>query len=275
MKPSQAHFAQLAFQADRKILDLPEEDHYRLDLPAKGKLKVKVLQWQGPTLTENLMRFVVAASLIFLFLFSITNARSYGKIFAASMQQIFISSDAMGQSILESTEGTVTPTEENGFLPLDLTPTSFENRISIPVIEVNAPIVEPELGVEALIGSDWNQLEDQIHKALEQGVVHYPGTALPGQEGNAFFTGHSSNVFWEPSPYNSVFALLPRLQIGDDVYITYNQTEYHYRVVSKEEVSPKNVEVLAQGTDKVLTLMTCTPVGTVLRRLVVRAELIE
>ena len=212
---------------------------------------------------------------IFLLLFSVTNARSYSKIFAASVQQIFAPGQALEQEIFQPQEGDVTPTEENGFLPLDLTPSSFENRLSIPAIEVNAPIVEPELGVEALIGNDWNQLENQIRKALLQGIVHYPGTALPGQEGNAFFTGHSSNVFWEPSPYNSVFALLPRLQVGDDIFLTYNQIEYHYRVTSKEEVSPKNVEVLEQGNAKELTLMTCTPVGTVLRRLVVRAELIE
>ena len=106
-------------------------------------------------------------------------------------------------------------------------------------------------------------------------MVHYPGTALPGDKGNVFITGHSSNVFWEKSDYNTVFALLPKIEEGDDIFVSYDQVDYHYRVISKKEVTPKEVGILEQGDDKIMTLMTCTPVGTVLRRLVVTAELIE
>ncbi len=163
----------------------------------------------------------------------------------------------------------------DGLYPLDLRPVSYENRIVIPSIEVNAPVMEPSLGLDALKSEDWNALEDQIRSSLLQGVVHYPGTADPGQIGNAFFTGHSSNVFWEQSPYNTVFALLPKLKEGEDIYITFDQVEYHYKVTSKTEVSPKEVSILKQGDTKELTLMTCTPLGTTLRRLVVKAELVE
>jgi len=169
----------------------------------------------------------------------------------------------------------VEPAPEDGILPLNLAVTTYEDRIRIPAIDVNAPIQVPELGVESLKEQDWNALEDKIRDSLLQGVVHYPGTANPGQKGNVFITGHSSNVFWEPSAYNTIFALLPRLQEGNDIYITHNQQEYHYRVTSKKEVSPKDVSVLNQGNGYTMTLMTCTPVGTNLKRLVVIAELIK
>ena len=49
-----------------------------------------------------------------------------------------------------------------------------------------------------------------------------------------------------------------------------------YRVVSKREVKPNDVSVLDQPTTKrIATLMTCTPVGTTLRRLIVTAEEID
>jgi len=140
---------------------------------------------------------------------------------------------------------------------------------------VNAPIIEPKLGLEALKASDFTSLENEIHDALSQGVVHYPGTAEPGQKGNAFLTGHSSNVFWEFSPYNTVFALLPKIKVGDDIFVTHNSTEYHYRVIDTKEVQPTDVSALQQGDDYKLTLVTCTPVGTAYRRLVVTAELVK
>ncbi|MFS8158912.1 MAG: sortase domain-bontaining protein, partial [Candidatus Roizmanbacteria bacterium] len=47
-----------------------------------------------------------------------------------------------------------------------------------------------------------------------------------------------------------------------------------YEVFEKFEVTPDQVSVLAQQYDKpYLTLITCTPPGTVLRRLIVNARL--
>ncbi len=284
--------SRLAFQVDRKILNLEEESYLRLDLSAH---ETALLRVQKSSRLTDFKRFAMAAVVIYAALFMATNAPAYVKIISASIQ----AADATHENALVAQELksiTVDPwtgktveqgpkeeslallpvsEKEEGVLSLSLLPTSYEDRLSIPSLQVNAPIVNPKLGLDALKAQDWNVLEDQIHSSLLAGIVHYPGTAEPGKIGNAFFTGHSSNVLWEPSEYNTVFALLPQITVGADIYVTHNQKVFHYQVVSTKEVSPTDVSILKQGDQKMLTLMTCTPVGTALKRLVVSAQLIE
>lgn len=269
MKSIQLLAAELAFQADRKILHLEEEDHYRMDIPAEAVLSLPTFHVQEQK-NSYLKRFVFTGLGLFLLLFLLTNFSAYAQILKANVQSF---RDSAVTELLAVEDQKPLLVSEDGILPLALIPTSYENRIIIPSLGVNSGIIEPELGLESLVGQDWNALEDQIRQSLLKGVVHYPGTADPGEKGNAFLTGHSSNVFWEKSLYNTVFALLPRIEEGDDIYIAYQQNNYHYRVTSKKEVSPKDVSVLEQGEGHFLTLMTCTPVGTNLKRLVVTAEL--
>ena len=129
------------------------------------------------------------------------------------------------------------------------------------------------MGTEHLEGENWGELEKQIQSGLQQGVVHYPGTALPGQFGNVFITGHSSYYPWDPGQFKHVFASLSKLEPGERFYVYYDQKQYTYEILKKFEVQPANVSVLEQPRDKkVATLMTCTPVGTTLRRLIIQAE---
>ncbi len=149
----------------------------------------------------------------------------------------------------------------------DITPP--DNRIIIPKIGKNIPIVETEKG--ALYASDWNTFSKAILEDLKRGVVRYPGSARPGQKGNVFITGHSSYYPWDDGKFKDVFALLPHLEIGDEIIIYFNQKKYRYKIAEKKEVKPQNTEILKPTDDFRLTLMTCTPVGTNLRRLVITA----
>jgi sortase A len=145
-----------------------------------------------------------------------------------------------------------------------------ENRLIIPSLKLNVPIVIPP--IDALLQENWTQLEGEIQSALEQGVVHYPGTARPGQAGNFFLTGHSSYYPWAGGKYKSVFARLTNLKEGDEYWVYYGGDKHRYRVEKIEEVLPSDVHVLDQPADaRTATLMTCTPVGTTLRRLIVSA----
>lgn len=274
MKSRRTLAEELAFKADRKILHLEEEDHLRVDIPAGERLNLGVLALKIPSRWANMRNFWLTAAGLFLALFLITNAGAYSKWIQAELTDVGSQVQEQTQALLSNEEEPVIIAQD-GIYPLQISPTPHEDRLRIPSIDVNSRVVVPESGLESLIGQDWNELEDQIRESLLNGVVHYPGTADPGERGNVFLTAHSSNVFWEPSPYNSTFALLPKMEVGDDIFVTHDQEEFHYRVISKEEVTPKEVGVLAQGEDFELTLMTCTPVGTTLRRLVVRAELIQ
>ncbi len=149
----------------------------------------------------------------------------------------------------------------------------YENRIIIPKIGKNIPLVNVELGGNF----DFDHMENIFMDELQKGVVRYPGTALPGQVGNAFIFGHSSNYPWIEGKYNDVFALLDNLTYGDDIIVYYNQMKYTYRVEEKTIVKPGDVKAL-QWRDpekKELSLMTCWPIGTDLKRMIVFTQLVE
>lgn len=145
-----------------------------------------------------------------------------------------------------------------------------DNRIVIPKIGQNIPI--QEVSTENLLKENWQALEDDIQKSLEKGVVHYPGTAVPGQIGNVFITGHSSYYVWSPGKYKDTFALLHNVEVGDSIIVYYNENKYTYLIEDVKIVHPDQVDVLKQSDDKRLTLMTCTPIGTALNRLIITAK---
>ena len=139
----------------------------------------------------------------------------------------------------------------------------------------NDTLFIPKIGVEAPVKYAASKKPADINALLLEGVVHYQGTAFPGEVGNVFVTGHSSYYWWSEGKYNTVFSLLDKLVVGDVVYVNYNKKRYIYKVYESVVVSPKEVSVLNQGDDSILSLMTCTPVGTNYRRLVVRARQIS
>lgn len=148
-----------------------------------------------------------------------------------------------------------------------------DTRLIIPRINRNVPVMN--VTTESLIKKDWEKLEVDMQEALRFGVIHYPGTARPGQQGNVVITGHSSYFPWDPGRFKDVFAVLHDLQSGDKILLYYNQQQYIYEVTSMKKVWPSELEVLKPSTENKLTLITCTPVGTNLKRLVVEAKLIK
>jgi LPXTG-site transpeptidase (sortase) family protein len=139
-------------------------------------------------------------------------------------------------------------------------------------------VIIPKINVE--IPTDFSQAttdESAIENALEDGVVHYPTTALPGQVGNTAFFGHSSNNIFNKGKYKFAFVLLHTLVPGDTFYLTYNGKVYVYKVVSRTIVEPTAVEVLdpVPGQTATATLITCDPPGTSLKRLVVVGQQIS
>jgi len=105
-------------------------------------------------------------------------------------------------------------------------------------------------------------------------VVVHPVSHTPGNFGNFFLTGHSSYYAWDKGRFKDVFALLHEVKVGDLVEVYWEGKKYVYKIKAEEVVSPTAVEVLNQPKDKfLLTLMTCTPVGTNKNRLILTGEL--
>ncbi len=73
--------------------------------------------------------------------------------------------------------------------------------------------------------------------------------------------------------YKFIFAQLERLSAGDTIYVNYNGTRYTYAVTRLETVNPDQADKLIYPFERpMLTLVTCTPVGTAKYRLLVVAE---
>ncbi len=136
-----------------------------------------------------------------------------------------------------------------------------DNYIYIPRIRVAAPIVYAKSTADEAINND-----------LLRGVVHYPGTAEPGQKGNVFLTGHSSYYWWVDSDYKTVFTLVPELVGGDEIVVYHKGIRYTYKVSEIKDVSATDVSVLRPTDQPVVTLSTCVPIGTSYQRRIVRAN---
>lgn len=131
--------------------------------------------------------------------------------------------------------------------------------ISIPKLKVSDAVVK--------IGS----------QDLKNNLIQYPQTALPGQVGSAVVFGHSVlPQFFNPKSYLTIFSTLYRLKTGDEIMVNYDNIDYKYLVEEMYEVQPTDLSVLEQRFDgRYFTLVTCSPPGTYLRRLVVRARLAD
>lgn len=227
---------------------------------------------RGTLFVIDSIRFGMTFASIFALLFLTLNYQSFGKIAVAMTDPLALLNDRLPVEQAAETFFQKTPrgsdTDLAQFLPPIGPP---ENRLLIPSLGLNVPIVIPPN--DALLREDWEHLEKDIQTALEHGTVHYPGTARPGQAGNFFVTGHSSYYPWSQGKYKSVFARLPMLKTGDEFWIYYGGDRHRYVIQEKKEVKPTDVGVLDQPLDRrIATLMTCVPVGTTLRRLVLTAQ---
>ncbi|HYM65512.1 MAG TPA: sortase [Candidatus Sulfotelmatobacter sp.] len=110
---------------------------------------------------------------------------------------------------------------------------------------------------------------------LSKHLVNYFGTSLPPEKGNAVVFGHSTlPQLYDEKNYKTIFTNLYKLTQGDEIIVTSSNSLYKYRVESVTVVDPENTTVLEQNyDDSFLTLVTCTPPGTIWKRLVVKARI--
>jgi sortase A len=125
-----------------------------------------------------------------------------------------------------------------------------ENRLVIPEIGVNAPI-----------------LESNSAEILDKGIWRRPNTSTPVMGGNTVLVGH--RFMYTSGP--TTFYLLPKMKVGDLITVYWNKTKYVYVVKSMEVVPPTAIEVEAQTAEPILTLYTCTPLWNPTQRFVIKA----
>ncbi|KKR67575.1 MAG: Lpxtg-site transpeptidase (Sortase) family protein [Microgenomates group bacterium GW2011_GWA2_40_6] len=154
-------------------------------------------------------------------------------------------------------KGSAAPSDNPNFLSLDNRISSYS--LSVPKLKIEKALV--------LIGSS----------DLKSSLIHYPQTALPGQLGSSVIFGHSVlPQFFNPKSYLTIFSTLYKLKQGDEIFVDFDNIKYRYLVEEMYEVAPTDLSVLEQHFDgRYLTLITCSPPGTYLRRLIIKARIVE
>lgn len=140
---------------------------------------------------------------------------------------------------------------------------SRPGTLSIPKLGLQVPII-------------WSADPQDFEKDLTQGVVHYPTTAMPGEQGVMYVSGHSSDYPWKKHPYKQIFASLNALDIGDDVFIDAYDADgkllnFRYRVIAEQIYSPDDQRQFVDDSKALLNLSTCWPIGSTKSRYIVSA----
>jgi LPXTG-site transpeptidase (sortase) family protein len=146
-------------------------------------------------------------------------------------------------------------------------PVNKDFSIVIESINVNSPVIRdvPIIDKAAYLES------------LKLGVAHASFSDYPDEENaRVYLFAHSSTNFWELGRYSSVFNLLHKLKVGNEVNLFYKGKRYVYQVESLEYKKDFNVdETIYESIGPTLTLQTCHPPGTTLNRLIVISSLIK
>lgn len=246
----QSHGGHYFSQEKTKEPEIASQSELKTD-EALYELRQKLLgqvQESAKNIRKSRHFFPILASVIVVLLFVFVQ---YNRVFIATVQAYVTPGNASVQNIV------IDPASDVVVSP--------EPRLIIPKINVDVPVIYDVPTDEA------SQLA-----AMEQGVAHFPvpgANSKPGQVGNTVLSGHSSNDLFDPGAYKFIFSQLEKMQVGDTIYANYEGIRYTYVITKTEVVRPNEVNKLIYPTNKpVLTLITCTPLGTALNRLLVTAE---
>lgn len=190
------------------------------------------------------MRELIIFILIFLVVFVSALFAFNGRFIYAQLKYSFIGAMPVEMGL------------DNIFLPFSETEEYAPPRLVIPLIGVDAPVVLTQSINESIIQKD-----------LENGVVRYPDSNI--------ILGHSSAYPWYRGNYGSVFSLLNKLEKGDELFIFSRNEKYAYQVLEKNIELPKNLEFEDVENTSTLYLVSCWPINTTWKRIVIRAERVD
>jgi len=168
--------------------------------------------------------------------------------------------------------------EEVGYQFNQLSGGGYSSEQSITPVDTGFGIVITKININAKIFPEIDsQNPQEFLPILKKGVAHAKGSAYPDQDGNVFLFAHSTDAFYNVAHYNAVFFLIGKLEKGDEIDIFYKDKRYKYEVIEKAVVSPDMLgQYVKEHTGgKTLTLQTCYPPGTTLKRLIVIAKQVE
>ena len=125
------------------------------------------------------------------------------------------------------------------------TPSVSENRIYMPQINVDIPIVD---------------INGNETAALDKGAIHRaPESGDPKEGGNYVIAAHRFTLGITPAQTRakSPFYHIDQMKVGDQIYIDFAGIRYAYKIFKKETVAATDVAIENRTTDPQLTVYSC------------------
>jgi LPXTG-site transpeptidase (sortase) family protein len=161
--------------------------------------------------------------------------------------------------------------------PAPFTPPANEGSNPLAVSEGESPVrIEiPSLGLRTTVSNPTSSSIATLDAELIKGAVRYPGSGIPGEEGNVVIFGHSSHL---PVVHNQAYRAfndIQNLKAGDVIYVIGDAHAYVYAVESVEEATTESDAIPLKVEGAKLTLATCNNFGTKEDRFIVVANLVN
>lgn len=166
---------------------------------------------------------------------------------------------------------TISPTPDK-FKTEEFSADSIEESIKSTDIILDTKLLE-ELNTTLSIDNvliEGRVFQGTSSQAMDSGFWHFPISKYPGQKGNAVIIGHR---FLNLPPAKDTFFNLDKVKIGDEIVLKHDEGEWKYIVTEIKIVDENDISVVKDTDDYRLTLITCTPLWTSEKRLVVIAKL--
>ena len=158
-----------------------------------------------------------------------------------------------------STTSTTTTTTTTT-LPTPVPPPS-DDWAAEPVIElgtISIPAIDVEMGLH----------EGIRLTTLDLGPGHWPGTAMPGAQGNVVVAGHRVSK-------HQVFLRINELVVGDEIIFDTDDGRFVYAVTDMQVIEPSDLWIIDQTPAYTTTLFACHPPGSTAQRYAVFATLVQ
>lgn len=137
-------------------------------------------------------------------------------------------------------------------------------KLNVPEYSISIPSLKIENAKVSTTDND-----------LAKHLVNYGGSQIPPNKGNVVIFGHSTlPQLFDPKDYKTIFANAYKMKAGDEIFAQVSGVTYKYKVFNIKVVEASDTSVLNQNLeDSFLTLITCTPPGTVWKRLIIKARM--
>lgn len=148
-------------------------------------------------------------------------------------------------------------------------PVSANRPVQVPKDPyANEPLKEIGMIEIPKIGLKHRLFEGITLRTIDHGPSHWPGSAMPGQRGNAVFAGHRVT-------HSKPFRNIDQLVNGDEVIFDVGGRRSVYRMTGSKVVTPKALDIVNPTPTATATLFACHPPGSAKFRYVVLLALDE